>query len=116
MLDYGRNINLASARRAVWKTFRRTTMPARPVPAKGLLLLLIVLTALGEVSTQLILPGLGLIESALGARAGAGLPALSVFVAAFGLGQLFVGPLSDRIGRRPVLIAGLTIYLLATLL
>lgn len=91
-------------------------MPARPMPAKGLLLLLIVLTALGEVSTQLILPGLGLIESALGARAGAGLPALSVFVAAFGLGQLFVGPLSDRIGRRPVLIAGLTIYLLATLL
>jgi DHA1 family bicyclomycin/chloramphenicol resistance-like MFS transporter len=80
-----------------------------------LLFLLVALTALGEVSTQLIIPGLGAIEQALAAPAGSALMALSAFVAAFGLGQLLFGPLSDRIGRRPVLIGGLALYVLATL-
>ena len=84
-------------------------------PSRNLLFLLVALTALGEVSTQLIIPGLGAIEQALAAPAGSALMALSAFVAAFGLGQLVFGPLSDRIGRRPVLIGGLALYVLATL-
>lgn len=86
-----------------------------PVPSRSLLFLLVAMTALGEVSTQLIIPGLGAIEQALVAPAGSVLMALSAFVAAFGLGQLVFGPLSDRIGRRPVLIGGLVLYVLATL-
>ena len=86
-----------------------------PAPSRSLLFLLVALTALGEVSTQLIIPGLGAIEQALAAPAGSALMALSAFVAAFGLGQLLFGPLSDRIGRRPVLIGGLALYVLATL-
>lgn len=89
-------------------------MPAYPAPSRSLLMLLVVLTALGEISTQLIIPSLGAIEAAFVARPGSSLIALSAFVAAFGLGQLVLGPLSDRIGRRPVLIAGLLTYLLAT--
>ncbi|WP_300626848.1 multidrug effflux MFS transporter [Pseudomonas sp.] len=90
-------------------------MANAPAPSRRLLFLLVALTALGEVSTQLIIPGLGAIEQALAAPQGSALMALSAFVAAFGLGQLLFGPLSDRIGRRPVLIAGLTLYVLATL-
>ncbi|MEW5698979.1 Bcr/CflA family efflux MFS transporter [Pseudomonas synxantha] len=90
-------------------------MAVAPAPSRSLLLLLVALTALGEVSTQLIIPGLGAIEQALAAPAGSALLALSAFVGAFGLGQLLFGPLSDRIGRRPVLIAGLALYVLATL-
>ncbi|CRM43364.1 Sulfonamide resistance protein [Pseudomonas sp. 37 R 15] len=90
-------------------------MANAPAPSRSLLFLLVALTALGEVSTQLIIPGLGAIEQALAAPQGSALMALSAFVAAFGLGQLVFGPLSDRIGRRPVLIAGLTLYVLATL-
>lgn len=86
-----------------------------PAPTRSLLLLLVVLTALGEISTQLIIPSLGSIEAAFAARSGSSLIALSSFVAAFGVGQLLLGPLSDRIGRRPVLIAGLLTYLAATL-
>ncbi|MDE2430142.1 MAG: multidrug effflux MFS transporter, partial [Burkholderiales bacterium] len=41
---------------------------------------------------------------------------LSLFVAGFGGAQLIIGPLSDRFGRRPVVIAGLALYLLASLL
>lgn len=90
-------------------------MSNAPVPSRNLLFLLVALTALGEVSTQLIIPGLGAIEQALLAPAGSALMALSAFVGAFGLGQLLFGPLSDRIGRRPVLIGGLVLYVLATL-
>jgi DHA1 family bicyclomycin/chloramphenicol resistance-like MFS transporter len=40
---------------------------------------------------------------------------LSFFVIGFGTAQLVSGPLSDRFGRRPVLLGGLTIYILASL-
>lgn len=90
-------------------------MQSHPLPSRTLLLILVALTALGEISTQLIIPSLGLMEVAMSARVGSSLLALSSFVAAFGLGQLLLGPLSDRIGRRPVLLMGLSIYLLATL-
>ncbi|WP_285428285.1 multidrug effflux MFS transporter [Pseudomonas sp. lyk4-R2A-8] len=90
-------------------------MTNAPVPSRSLLFLLVALTALGEVSTQLIIPGLGAIEHALVAPTGSALMALSAFVAAFGLGQLIFGPLSDRVGRRPVLLGGLALYGLATL-
>ncbi|SDG75283.1 MFS transporter, DHA1 family, bicyclomycin/chloramphenicol resistance protein [Pseudomonas benzenivorans] len=90
-------------------------MPDHSAPSRTLLLILVALTALGEISTQLIIPSLGLIERVLAAQPGSAILALSAFVAAFGLGQLLLGPLSDRIGRRPVLIAGLSLYLLASL-
>lgn len=90
-------------------------MQTYPSPSRSLLLMLVVLTALGEISTQLIIPSLGAIELMMSARPGSSLLALSAFVAAFGLGQLWLGPLSDRIGRRPILLAGLAVYLLATL-
>ncbi|MFZ6656864.1 multidrug effflux MFS transporter [Undibacterium sp. TJN19] len=41
---------------------------------------------------------------------------LSLFVVGFGGAQLVIGPLSDRFGRRPVVIAGLGLYLMASLL
>jgi DHA1 family bicyclomycin/chloramphenicol resistance-like MFS transporter len=40
--------------------------------------------------------------------------ALAAFVAAFAIGQLILGPLSDRLGRRPVLLGGLILFILAT--
>ncbi len=84
-------------------------------PSRLLLLILMLLTALGEISTQLLIPALGALERGLHAVPGSSLLALTLFVAAFGLGQLFFGPLSDRLGRRPVLLAGLSLYLLASL-
>jgi DHA1 family bicyclomycin/chloramphenicol resistance-like MFS transporter len=41
---------------------------------------------------------------------------ISVYLAGFGAGQFIMGPLSDRFGRRPVLIAGMLVYSAASLL
>lgn len=41
---------------------------------------------------------------------------LTLFLVVIGLGQLFLGPLSDQLGRRPVLIASVTVFVLGSLL
>jgi DHA1 family bicyclomycin/chloramphenicol resistance-like MFS transporter len=87
----------------------------QPSRSSVLLALLIGLCGLGEISTQMLIPSLRDLEMGLNAASGASLAALSVFVAVFGLGQLFLGPLSDRIGRRPLLLAGVAIYVFASL-
>ena len=41
---------------------------------------------------------------------------LTLYLVGIAVGQLMYGPISDRIGRRPTLLAGLAIYTLASLL
>src|SRR3981189_3234319 len=41
---------------------------------------------------------------------------LSIFLVGFGVGQFAMGPLSDRFGRRPVLLGGMTVYCIGSLL
>jgi MFS transporter, DHA1 family, multidrug resistance protein len=41
---------------------------------------------------------------------------LSIFLIGFGVGQFVMGPLSDRFGRRPVLLVGMTVYCIASVL
>jgi MFS transporter, DHA1 family, multidrug resistance protein len=82
--------------------------------AIGTSAILIGAVALGPISTDLYLPSVPAIGRDLGADVAATQLTLSVFLAAFALAQIPVGPLSDRFGRRPVLLAGLGIYVLAS--
>lgn len=41
---------------------------------------------------------------------------LSVFLTGFGVGQFIMGPLSDRFGRRPILLGGMIVYGIASVL
>lgn len=85
--------------------------PRRPL----LLPLVIVLVAFGPISTDLYLPALPRIGEVFAAGPESVQLTLSVFLAGFAAGMLVYGPLSDRFGRRPVLIGGILVYLLATL-
>ncbi|MBD5603524.1 MAG: MFS transporter, partial [Candidatus Eremiobacteraeota bacterium] len=71
------------------------------------------LTMLPPLSIDVSLPGLPSIASALRDSGGAVQASLSLFIFAFGAGQLAIGPLSDRYGRRPVLLFGLALFTLA---
>ena len=77
--------------------------------------LLTVLVALGQISTALYIPSMPSLVVALGTDAGMVNLTLSVYLAGFAVSQLVYGPLSDRFGRRRVLLAGMTLYLLASL-
>lgn len=76
--------------------------------------ILIGAVALGPISTDLYLPSVPSIGRDLDADVAATQLTLSMFLAAFAVGQIPVGPLSDRFGRRPVILAGLALYVLAS--
>lgn len=65
------------------------------------------------ITTDLYLPALPELTRELGAGIGQAQLTLTALLLAFGLSQLVFGPLSDRYGRRPVLIGGTLLYTLA---
>jgi DHA1 family bicyclomycin/chloramphenicol resistance-like MFS transporter len=69
---------------------------------------------LQPLSTDLYLASLPSMAGDFGVAPAAVQHTLSLFVIGFGTAQLVSGPLSDRFGRRPVLIGGLTLYLLSS--
>ena len=72
------------------------------------------LAAFGPLSIDMYLPSLPAIGRELGASAGDVQLTLSAFFVGFGIGQLVYGPLSDRYGRRPMLLFGVSVYLAAS--
>ncbi|WP_235902518.1 multidrug effflux MFS transporter [Sandarakinorhabdus oryzae] len=81
----------------------------------GEILLLGSLTAFGAVTIDLYLPTLPAIARDYGTSAAAVQLTLSTFFVGMALGQLFFGPLSDRIGRRPTILIGCIVYVAASL-
>ena len=81
----------------------------------ALTLLLAMLTGLGPLSVDMYLASLPSISRLLSAPASQVQLTISAYLVGFACAQLFYGSLSDRHGRRPVLLAALGIYLLATL-
>jgi Bcr/CflA subfamily drug resistance transporter len=70
------------------------------------------LSMLGYLAMDMYLPAFGAMGEQLQIGAGAVGASLSIFLAGFALGQLLWGPLSDRLGRKPVLLAGLSLFVL----
>lgn len=88
-------------------------VPARLEPA--LVGLLAALAALGPFSIDLYLPAFGAIADDLRTGPDRVQVTLSAYFVGLALGQLVAGPLSDRFGRRPPLLAGLALYTVASL-
>jgi DHA1 family bicyclomycin/chloramphenicol resistance-like MFS transporter len=85
-------------------TTRRTSLPE-------FVALMATLTALVALSIDMVLPALPAIGSSLGvARANDNQLVLSLLFLGFGIGQLFYGPLSDAVGRKPAAFAGLALF------
>ena len=78
--------------------------------------LLIAVSALNPLSVNMIVPALTSIADGLDADFGTAQFALSAYLFATAVSQLVLGPMSDKHGRRPILLAGILLYVLASLL
>ena len=90
----------------------RTESPPR---GRKLILILGALSAFGPLSMDMYLPGLPSLTRDLGASASTGQLTLTGCMLGIAAGQLFTGPLSDSMGRRRPLLAGLFGYIAASL-
>nr|WP_255774898.1 multidrug effflux MFS transporter [Halomonas alkalisoli] len=87
----------------------RLTSPATVVT-------LAALTALGPLATDMYLPAMPAMAEALDTGPDQIQLTLSLYMAGFAMAQIFCGPISDRFGRKPVMVAGFSLFLLASLL
>jgi MFS transporter, DHA1 family, multidrug resistance protein len=79
------------------------------------LLLLGAMSAFPPVTTDIYLPALPELTQSLRGTITQGQITLAVYFVGLGFGQLFYGPWSDRIGRRPTMLTGAAIYLAASI-
>ncbi|WP_421762145.1 multidrug effflux MFS transporter [Devosia sp.] len=88
--------------------------PALPLRTHGLRLTLLLSLLLGfaSISTDLYLPALPTMGRSLGAAQGTLELTVSGYLLGFAIGQLFWGPLSDRLGRKLPLLLGVGIFVL----
>lgn len=73
------------------------------------------IVAFGPMTIDLYLPALPAIATALTTDAEHVQRTLNVYMVGFAFSQLVYGPLSDRFGRRPVLLAGVGLYIAASI-
>ena len=89
----------------------KQNMPRR----KGALGFLALISAFPPLSTVLYLPALPQMVEALDTTQTSVNMTLSMFFLFYSVGLLFWGPLSEKFGRKPILLSGLTIYVVASL-
>src|SRR3954447_507580 len=78
--------------------------------SRGLIFLLGALTGLTALSIDMSLPALPTLAASPHTSVDQAALTLSMFLAGYSVSQLFYGPLSDRYGRRPLLLAGLILF------
>lgn len=86
-------------------------LAARPASSiSASIFVLAALASVGSFATSILLPSLPSIAKSLNVSTAAVASTISVYLAAFALGQLVVGPLSDRYGRWKPVVIGLGIF------
>lgn len=80
----------------------------------SLLLLLASIIAITPLAIDMYLPAMPLMAKELGTDIGVIQQSLSIYLAAYGVGMLLFGPLADALGRRPLALAGLLFFSLAS--
>jgi DHA1 family bicyclomycin/chloramphenicol resistance-like MFS transporter len=78
--------------------------------------LLVGMTALAPLSMQIFVPALPAIQRGFGVSTGMAQLALSLSILANAIATLSYGPLSDRFGRRPVVLGGLSLFVVGSLM
>ena len=91
------------------------TTPPLGHHARSPFLLLVALTACGTLGMHVIIPALPATARALDISISTVQLTITLYLIGLSSGQLAYGPLSDRFGRRPVLLVGMSVFTLASL-
>ena len=88
---------------------------SQAMPPGLVVVILAALLGIQPITTDLYLPALPALTGSFSAPMSQAQLTLSALLLAFGVSQLVWGPLSDRFGRRPILLCGLAAYLVAAI-
>jgi DHA1 family bicyclomycin/chloramphenicol resistance-like MFS transporter len=89
--------------------------PAKPASTSMQIAVLAALASIGTLATNILLPSLPQMAASLKVSTAAVTASITVFLAAFALGQLVVGPISDRYGRRLPVLAGFVVFIVGSI-
>jgi MFS transporter, DHA1 family, multidrug resistance protein len=87
----------------------------RPDTARRLIPLLIAMSAVGPLSLNILVPALPTLVAVFATDPGPIQLTISLYLVGLAVSQLALGPLSDRFGRRPVVLAGLALTAVASI-
>ncbi len=82
--------------------------------SRFMLLLLVAMTGVAPISLYMLVPALPVLATSFGRDIGVAQMTVSLYMVGIACSQIIMGPLSDRFGRRPVLLAGLTLMVTAS--
>jgi MFS transporter, DHA1 family, multidrug resistance protein len=82
--------------------------------SRMMLLLLVAMTGVAPISLYLLVPALPVLASTFGRDISIAQMTVSLYMVGIACSQIIMGPLSDRFGRRPVLLAGLGLMVVAS--
>lgn len=86
-----------------------------PATSRVVLLLLVVMTGVAPISLYMLVPALPVLATNFGSDISIAQMTVSLYMVGIAMSQLIMGPLSDRFGRRPVLLGGLALMVVASL-
>src|SRR4051812_11561206 len=82
--------------------------------SKIMLLMLVAMTGVAPISLYMLVPALPVLATAFGRDISIAQMTVSLYMVGIACSQIIMGPLSDRFGRRPVLLAGLGLMVIAS--
>ena len=83
--------------------------------SKAMLLLLVAMTGVAPISLYMLVPALPMLATTFGRDISVAQMTVSLFMVGLAFSQIIMGPLSDRFGRRPVLLGGLGLMVAASI-
>jgi DHA1 family bicyclomycin/chloramphenicol resistance-like MFS transporter len=83
--------------------------------SKLMLLMLVLMTGLAPISLYLLVPARPVLATNFGRDISVAQMTVSLYMVGIACSQIIMGPLSDKFGRRPVLLAGLSLMVVASI-